>query len=196
MDNISEKRLKVAIELATKEGQSFESLPEVMKNAFLHNADCAIADRAGKVLSKTGKVMEVYTCSVCKDKGWIDEKPCYECNPIGLKKEEIYPEPEPEDFKYGHHFDFSSEELINPKLTVTLRPEPENEVVLPLEVIGRAVSLSTLSKTSSTSVSEVKKDDSISGTGPDNQPTGSGDTGEPEKPKKPKAKKKARKKSQ
>ena len=89
MDNI----LKVAIELATKEGQSFESLPEVMKNAFLHNADCAITDRAGKVLSKTGEVMEVYTCSVCKDEGWIDEKPCYECNPVGLKTEESYPAP-------------------------------------------------------------------------------------------------------
>lgn len=42
---------------------------------------------------------------------------------------------------------------------------------------------------------EVASDDSVSGTGPDNQPTGSGDTRKPAKPKKPKTEKKARKRS-
>ena len=84
------KRLEVAQELATKNGANWDQLDEVMKNAYLHNADCAITEREG---ARTGIVpgKPKYTCSVCGDKAFIGSKGCHECNSRGLKVEEVHP---------------------------------------------------------------------------------------------------------
>ncbi len=91
MSDYTEKRLKIAQELATKDGQDWEKLTDVMHKAYLHNADCAIADREGMVSPKTGEPVIPLTCPYCKDEGFIGDAPCWDCNPVGLPKEEIYP---------------------------------------------------------------------------------------------------------
>lgn len=90
------EREQVAKELADKDGRKFELLNEVLTKAYLHNADCAIADRE-QIAIASGKA-EVATpiCSVCKGIGWLgQETPCHECNPVGLVNE-VVPETAPE----------------------------------------------------------------------------------------------------
>lgn len=86
-----EKRLEVAQELAAKDGQDWETLDEVMHNAYLHNADGAIAERSQVAEGKEPGAPVIYVCDVCKDEAYIGGKPCYDCNPRGLTKEEVHP---------------------------------------------------------------------------------------------------------
>ena len=84
------EREKVAKELAEKDGAGWEGLNEIMKNAYLHNADLVIQERnPTPVESDTGK--PIYTCDRCKDKAYLGDKPCLECNPRGLPVEEVHP---------------------------------------------------------------------------------------------------------
>ena len=86
-------RFIVAKELAEKDGAGWEGLNEIMKNAYLHNADLVIQERnPTPVESDTGK--PIYTCDRCKDKAYLGDKPCLECNPVGLSVEQVHPKGE------------------------------------------------------------------------------------------------------
>ena len=81
---------QVAHELASKDGCVFDDQTEVMKNAYLHNAEEAIKDRAEVAVNPvTGKAG--FTCQRCEDKAYIDGKKCLECNPVGLPAEQVHP---------------------------------------------------------------------------------------------------------
>jgi len=84
-------RNDVALEQCKKDGREWEELNEVLANAYLHSADLVIqeVERAAEVNPETGE--SIYTCSKCKDKAYIDGKPCQECNPVGLPAEEVHP---------------------------------------------------------------------------------------------------------
>ena len=123
-----EERQRVAKKFALKEGYEWDTLTEQMQKSYLHNADVIIEQAEVRQVEKAIVASGQTVCPICNDgNGWISNKPCLECNPVGLGREE--------------------------------------------------------------------RNVSDSGTGQDNQPSGSSDTGQPAKPKKPKAKAKARKKS-
>lgn len=84
--------LEVARELAEKSGISFDDLADtdIMRGAYLHNAEEAIKDRRMKT-SPTGTVSQVFTCPRCQDKAYIGDNPCRECNPRGLPLEQVHP---------------------------------------------------------------------------------------------------------
>lgn len=83
-------RFIVARELAEKDGHKWETLGDIMVNAYLHNADLVIAERGRPVADLvTGKPL--YTCERCQDKAYIHGKPCSECNPVGLPVEQVHP---------------------------------------------------------------------------------------------------------
>ena len=83
-------RQEVAEELCEKDGQVFDKLDDVMKNAYLHNADLAIADREQVVVDGV-PVKSQFTCPRCQDTAYIGGKPCLECNKMGLPGEEVHP---------------------------------------------------------------------------------------------------------
>ena len=99
-------RFIVAKELAEKDGAGWDKLSQVMRNAYLHNADLVIQERnPTPVESDTGK--PIYTCDRCKDKAYLGDKPCLECNPRGLPVEEVHPKGElilvsPDEFIKQH----------------------------------------------------------------------------------------------
>ena len=86
----NEDRTGLAIELAAKNGHDFEKLNQVMKNAWLHNADTAIQQRAGIDEGGTPQPKK-YICPICHDTGMIGERLCYECNPTGKREDLIVP---------------------------------------------------------------------------------------------------------
>lgn len=88
---MKEDREKVALKLAEKNGAKWEGLTEIMRNAYLHNADEDIKTRATAPVIVDGKEVKV-ACKVCKDKAFIDDgQPCPECNPVGLPAGEVHP---------------------------------------------------------------------------------------------------------
>lgn len=89
MSDYTEKRLKIAQEMAGKGDVPWDKLSDTMVGAYLHNADCAIAESEAKVTPVPGSKESPYACPVCKDATVIDGKPCQECNPVGLPKEEV-----------------------------------------------------------------------------------------------------------
>ncbi len=162
-------REKEALQMANKDGRNWEDLNEVMRHAYLHNADGAILDRKAQAVVKAeaeaphGPV----TCPVCKGEGWRGDKPCPECNPVGLREESEVPV------------------ALAVSIPIT---------VFEVEKIREDGGIKTTILHDG--LSEAKNDNpSDSGAGTDNQPTGSTDTGKPKQPKKPKAKSKARKRS-
>lgn len=168
----AEKRLKVAKELATKDGRTFEHLTEMMQNAYLHNADCAIVDREAKPISATGQIVPAFTCPICKDMGFIGDTPCYDCNPVGLPKEEAKKE----------------------------EPEPEKPKDKPIPKTGQYYCTKCkichyedkkLGKRHLKYREAPNDNRDTGGTERDNQPAGGADTRKPEQPQKPKAEKKA-----
>ncbi len=88
-----ERREIKARELAKKGGIAFETLDEVMQNAYLHNADEAIIDedRVDEKVVAAGPVV----CRVCGGAEWIGGKACHECNPVGLNPPEVEQDPTP-----------------------------------------------------------------------------------------------------
>ena len=89
---MSDEKLKVARELAEKNGISFDDITEtdIMRGAYLHNAEDAIKDRQGiKVVA--GKAVSAFTCPHCQDKAYIGGERCRECNPMGLPAGEVHP---------------------------------------------------------------------------------------------------------
>lgn len=84
--------LKVARELAAKSGISFDNIPatDIMRNAYLHNAEEAIKDRRMKS-GPTGVERPAFTCPRCQDKAYIGGERCQECNPMGLSVDEVHP---------------------------------------------------------------------------------------------------------
>lgn len=41
----AEERMRTALEMAKKDGREWDGLDDIMKNAYLHNADVAISQR-------------------------------------------------------------------------------------------------------------------------------------------------------
>lgn len=89
MSDIAEKRLELAKDIASKGDVPWDKLTDEMVGAYLHNADCAIAESEAKVTPVPGSKESPFACSVCKDATVIDGKPCQECNPVGLPKAEV-----------------------------------------------------------------------------------------------------------
>lgn len=179
--------LKVARELAVASGISFDDLAEtdIMRGAYLHNAEEAIKDRQG-IEAAAAKTVAVVTCPRCQDKAYIGENPCMECNPLGLPVEQVHP---------GAVVEISHQRTVELPLTVITRPidlttciheNPPDEC---MECKAEREWDYELEKV--IALREID-DNSDSGTQPDNKDTGSADTGQPAKPQKPKAKSKAR----
>ena len=87
---MSENREHVARKLAEKDKREWDKLEEIMQNAYLHNADEDIKARAAIPVEKGGSAVAV-SCKVCGDKAYLDNKPCPECNPVGLPAEQVHP---------------------------------------------------------------------------------------------------------
>ncbi len=83
-------RFTVAKEMAEKNGYNWDGLDEVMRNAYLHNADLVIAEREAVPVVVDG-VKVVVVCKICQDKAFIGSKPCPECNPVGLSVDKVHP---------------------------------------------------------------------------------------------------------
>ena len=79
-----DKREKRARQMAEKDGQNYNALDEILVNAYLHNADTAIATEEVQEPVENAAPGSLYVCPRCKDKGWMDDKPCLECNSQGL----------------------------------------------------------------------------------------------------------------
>ncbi len=86
---MTEKRLQIAQELAGKGDIPWESLSPSMVEAYLHNADGAIAESEANVTPVKGSKESPFACLKCKDATVKDGKPCQECNPRGLPKAEV-----------------------------------------------------------------------------------------------------------
>ena len=78
-------REKLALEMAKKDGRNWEDLNDVMQNAYLHNADTEIARPPDREPEKP-EGPTVTVCIHCKGEGWIGDKSCGECNPVGLPR--------------------------------------------------------------------------------------------------------------
>ena len=186
---------QVAHELASKDGCVFDDQTEVMKNAYLHNAEEAIKDRAGPdavnpVTGKTG-----FTCQRCEDKAYIDGKKCLECNPVGLPAEQVHP---------GAIVVADITVPLNQNIVTKVAAEMIEELAdesLPGVYLTLNVNAEELAKTVveglAEAIKEGGKDDNSgdSGTEQPVEPPGTTDTSQPSKPKKPKAKRAARKKT-
>ena len=85
-----ENRDKIARGFAEKDKRVWDDLPDVMKSAYLHYADTDIKTRELAPVIVDGKEVE-FACKVCKDKAYIDGKPCPECNPVGLPAVDVHP---------------------------------------------------------------------------------------------------------
>ena len=81
-------RETVARKLAEKDENNFDNLTDMMKKAYLHNADEAIID-AGRIAVKKGLAAPTSICPRCDGSGWKEGKACLECNPVGLSKETL-----------------------------------------------------------------------------------------------------------
>lgn len=187
-----------ARELATKAGQNFDALDQVMKNAYLHNADVEMARQpegtgsidtsaSGELLfSLVGKRTETPV-----DVLWERVKrlgaatmvfPHTVTMPCGNRA--IFDDAEHiqglgiEDIKCRcgdpTHYLVKFEDRRELEIFVDPYLKPEKPIKLPKEVVNN---------------------DSDSGTGQLNIPDGSPDTGKPEQPEKPKAKRKSRKRT-
>ncbi len=87
---MSEDRTKVAMDMAARAGADWETMDQVIRNAYLHNADVDIQTRAAMPVEKGGTAVS-FTCKVCGDQAYIGGKPCVECNPVGLPAEQVHP---------------------------------------------------------------------------------------------------------
>ncbi len=85
------ERLERAQELARAEKVEWDRLSDSTKQAFLHNADVALAceNPPEGTDPKTGE--PIYACPKCKDQAYVKGNPCLECNPVGLPTEQVHP---------------------------------------------------------------------------------------------------------
>ena len=193
--------VKVARELAAKSGISFDDIPEtdIMRGAYLHNAEEAIKDRQGIEAVAAGTV-PVVTCSHCQDKAFVNGEPCGECNPMGLPVEQVHPGAVVEINHQVTNEVLTADdtELLN--VGYDADPYYDKTVELPLTVITRPIDLSPTKPPQDAYaqgiVDEVRKDEPPSNNDRrDNKTPRSPDTGQPSKPQKPKAKRKPRAKA-
>ncbi len=85
-----ETRTTIAIAMAKKDGHDWDKLSEEWRNSYLHNADTDIETRSAVPVIVDGVVVTA-VCKRCNDQGYIDGKPCLECNPVGLPADVVHP---------------------------------------------------------------------------------------------------------
>jgi len=178
----SGERHNIAQELAAKDEQDFETLSEVMTNAYLHNADLVIEERTRPPVDEvTGKPL--YSCDRCQDKAYVGEKPCLECNPMGLPAEQVYPQQELKEVVQAEGESLSDIAAEANAFANALMPRLEGEGKKAWEnAIGDAADETMRARF------EVL-DDSDSGTGQTDSDTGKLYTSKPKRTKKHQAKK-------